>query len=143
MRRWKKKWVLSGELPHISNFTFENDEDRFYNQHHPRQLANGNILLIDNGNARPGAATDAERWSRAIEYELDWERMVARAVWQFRAPFYSSHGGSVWDIPGSAEPPNRLVTFACDNALFLDDIDGPCVSLIYEARACDSANESQ
>ena len=53
-----------------SNFTFVNDGEMFYNQHHVTYLDNGNILLIDNGNMRP---TDGS-WSRAAECVLRRQR---------------------------------------------------------------------
>lgn len=48
-----KQWVFSSEI--TSNFTFDKDEDKFYNCHDMHQLPNGNILLYDNGNKRNGA----------------------------------------------------------------------------------------
>ena len=69
-------WTLSSSLD-SSDFEFENDAARFYQPHSVSQLPNGNILLIDDGNDRPGcdeSATDHSYsgcFSRAIMYRLD------------------------------------------------------------------------
>ena len=49
-------WHLSSELPALSNFTFADGTAPFFNQHHVTQLANGHLLMIDNGVTRPAAA---------------------------------------------------------------------------------------
>jgi len=133
------QWVISSEIR--SNFSFENEQDKFYNMHDAHQLPNGNIMMYDNGNirngapnaycrdivmnaARCGAGTDVERciacgnshasmlkdycpnwphdmaqackgfvphpmpfpqkFSRAVEYALDFKTMTARKVFEFR-----------------------------------------------------------
>lgn len=73
-----------------------------YNQHCARQLANGNILLFDNGDARPadddGDADDSggggAPFSRVVEYSLDFEAEVATLVWEVSSalPSISSSG---------------------------------------------------
>ena len=45
-------WCVSSELPGRSNFSFADEADMFFNQHAALQLANGNLVLFDNGNAR-------------------------------------------------------------------------------------------
>ena len=44
------------------------------------------ILLIDDGNNRPGCTTTYERhcYSRAMHYRLNWDSMVAEVIWQVR-----------------------------------------------------------
>ena len=62
-----------------------------------QQLANGHILMFDNGLFRP----DGD-YSRALELALDFDTMTARAVWQYRAhPDISSHvfGNVVQSVP--------------------------------------------
>jgi hypothetical protein len=45
-------WRLCGPG---SDFSFPDSNDRFYFQHSAKLLPNGNVLLFDNGNARPEA----------------------------------------------------------------------------------------
>ena len=45
-------------------------DDPFYNQHYATQITGGNLLLIDNGDAKPGQNAGA-LGSRAVEYALD------------------------------------------------------------------------
>ena len=51
-------------------------------QHDPKILPNGNLLLFDNGTGRP--QEDGGEYSRAIELALDEENMTAEAVWTYR-----------------------------------------------------------
>ena len=78
------EWVLSSELPERSTFAFERPEDAFYNAHHAHQLANGNLLLMDNGNM--AARGEGVAASRALEYELDAESAASRASCGASAP---------------------------------------------------------
>lgn len=50
----------------------------FSHQHGIRRLANGNIILFDNGNLHVPSA------SRAVEYKLDEQTKVAELVWEYR-----------------------------------------------------------
>jgi hypothetical protein len=70
------EWRLGGPG---SSFSFATLEDRFYGQHAAAELPGGRILLFDNGNFRPEG-----EYSRALELELDFERMTARKVWEYR-----------------------------------------------------------
>ena len=87
------EWRLSSSLP--SDFTFANPvRSRFYNPHSVQQLMNGNIVLMDDGSMRPNCTCDFDGcdaqadncYSRAVEYELDFERMQARVSWEFEFP---------------------------------------------------------
>jgi hypothetical protein len=73
------EWRLGGPS---SDFIFPNSGDQFYHQHSAVALANGNILLFDNGNSRPDA--EGGEYSRALELHLDFDDMSARKVWQYR-----------------------------------------------------------
>ena len=73
------RWRLGGPG---SDFTFPDPTDRFYHQHTAVQLANGNVLLFDNGNFRP--IKEGGLYSRALELQLDMETMTARKVWEYR-----------------------------------------------------------
>ena len=68
-------WRLGGKG---NEFTFINDPGRFNYQHGIRRLANGNIILFDNGNFH------TPPHSRAVEYALDETNMTATMVWQYR-----------------------------------------------------------
>ncbi len=88
---YKIEWQLFGP---DSDYGFPNTADRFYRQHTASQLANGNILLFDNGNERPDA--EGSKYSRALELRLDDAAGTAVKVWEYRpdpdiyAPFVSS-----------------------------------------------------
>lgn len=56
-------------------------------------MSNGNILLFDNGNWRP--AEDGGLYSRAAEYQLDMDKMVATLVWEFNTEDYGKSKGTV------------------------------------------------
>ncbi len=69
-------WRLGGEN---NQFTFVNDPlNGFSHQHGIRRLANGNILLFDNGNLHVPPV------SRAVEYTVDENAMTAQMVWEYR-----------------------------------------------------------
>jgi hypothetical protein len=81
-------WRMGG----IHNqFTFVNDTIPFRYQHCIRRIANGNIILFDNGNFR------TPLFSRALEYQLDEVNKVATLVWQYRKTpdIYGQSMGSV------------------------------------------------
>ncbi|HKO21526.1 MAG TPA: aryl-sulfate sulfotransferase [Candidatus Eisenbacteria bacterium] len=68
-------WRLGGVH---NEFTFTNDPGHFSQQHSIRRLANGHLLLYDNGNYHVPAL------SRAVEYAVDEVAKTATAVWQYR-----------------------------------------------------------
>ncbi|HEU4334978.1 MAG TPA: arylsulfotransferase family protein [Candidatus Eisenbacteria bacterium] len=68
-------WRMGGKN---NEFAFPNDPVRFAHQHAVRRLANGNILLFDNGNFR------VPFFSRVSEYAVDEVRKTATLVWQHR-----------------------------------------------------------
>lgn len=74
------EWKLGGP---DSDYYFPKPEDRFYHQHTASQLPNGNILLYDNGMARP--AEEGGEYTRAIELALHSYDMSATKVWEYRA----------------------------------------------------------
>ncbi|GJG84898.1 hypothetical protein tb265_00790 [Gemmatimonadetes bacterium T265] len=82
-------WRLGGRH---NQFTFVNDPlNGFGGQHFVRRLANGNILLYDNG------TTHSPQESRAAEYRVDPVAHTATLVWQYRhSPrIYTPFVGSV------------------------------------------------
>eukprot|EP01006_Ploeotia_vitrea_P015334 TRINITY_DN4352_c0_g1_i1.p1 TRINITY_DN4352_c0_g1~~TRINITY_DN4352_c0_g1_i1.p1 ORF type:complete len:815 (+),score=93.61 TRINITY_DN4352_c0_g1_i1:621-3065(+) len=103
----KLEWVFSSEI--TSDFSFENDTDKFYNQHHGVRLDEnlGRITMWDNGYKRPGT----EKFSRALEFELDFTTKKAKLVWEFRPGVYNYHAGSLSRLRNG----NRLAAASCDN----------------------------
>jgi hypothetical protein len=85
-------WRLGGKN---NQFTFVNDTIGFSHQHSIRRIANGNVILFDNGNFH------TVKNSRAIEYRLDEQNKTATLVWQYRHTpnLYSSAMGSVQRLP--------------------------------------------
>jgi hypothetical protein len=61
-----------------NDFAVVNDARGFSHQHDARRLPNGNITLYDNG-----VLLDPE-YSRAVEYQLDEDDMIATMVWEYR-----------------------------------------------------------
>jgi hypothetical protein len=76
-------WRLGGKN---NQFTFTGDTLKFNYQHAIRRLKNGNIMLYDNGNYHSPA------FSRAVEYSLDEQNMIAHTVWQYRNPLNTFAG---------------------------------------------------
>ena len=103
------RWRLGGPG---SDFTLEDPRDRFYAQHTAVPLASGNVLLFDNGTGRPH--DEGAQFSRAVELELDLERMTARRVWEFwhRPPLYAACCSSVQRLPGG----NTLILYGSSRA---------------------------
>ncbi len=59
----------------------------FFSQHAPELGPDGTVLVYDNGNDRP--PPEAPRFSRAVQYRLDTERMEAEAQWQYVTDVYT------------------------------------------------------
>ena len=98
------EWQLHGPN---SDYEFPNPADRFYKQHTAAQLANGNILLFDNGKGRPEA--EGGEYSRALELRLDDAAGTAVKVWEYRPnpDIYAHAVSSAYRLNGG----NTLVTF--------------------------------
>lgn len=84
-------WRLGGVRSQANDFTFINDPlNGFSAQHTPTWLANGNLLVFDNGNFHD------EQITRVVEYALDIENKTATLVWSYQredaafAPFRGS-----------------------------------------------------
>ena len=98
------EWQLHGP---DSDFAFPNPADRFYGQHTASQLANGNVLLFDNGWERPEA--EGGRYSRALELRLDAAAGTAVKAWEYRLDpdTYTYKWGSAYRLSNG----NTLVNF--------------------------------
>jgi hypothetical protein len=68
-------WRLGGKN---NEFLFINDDIGFSHQHFVRRIANGHIMLFDNGNFH------SPSFSRAVEYKIDEEAKSVSLEWQFR-----------------------------------------------------------
>lgn len=71
-------WRLGGRK---NQFNFLNDTIGFSWQHAVRRLANGNILLFDNGFRRNNPSI---MFTRVVEYKLDEKLKTAELIWQCR-----------------------------------------------------------
>jgi hypothetical protein len=82
-------------------------KDRFYHQHSPEILPDGNILLFDNGAYRPEEL--GGEYSKALELSLDEESMEAKAVWSWRnAPDLFT---PIWGDANRLNNGNTLIVF--------------------------------
>jgi len=76
-------WILGGSKSKRNQFTFTNDTldgfNGFSHQHDISRLTNGNILMFDNGNLKPN------KYSRAVEYQIDETNKTVTRVWEYRA----------------------------------------------------------
>ncbi len=60
------------------------DFDWGWGVHCPVELPNGHVMCFDNGFSRfYNLESSAERYSRAVEYEVDEQRMTVRQVWEY------------------------------------------------------------
>ena len=74
----------------VTLFEFENDADKFYQSHSVMQLSDGSLLMMDDGNDRPGCTISdnyAGCFSRAMILWLDFDNEKVRATWQFEDPY--------------------------------------------------------
>ena len=101
---YKIEWQLHGPE---SDYEFPDPNDRFHKQHTASQLANGNILLFDNGNGRPD--TEGGEYSRALELRLDDAAGTAVKVWEYRhrPDIYAPYASSAYRLDGG----HTLVNF--------------------------------
>ncbi|MCO5252705.1 MAG: aryl-sulfate sulfotransferase [Candidatus Kapabacteria bacterium] len=103
-------WKMGGSESKGNQFTFVNDTvDGFFgfsHQHTASFLANGNILLYDNGNLRE------PQYSRAVEYSIDEANMKVTKVWEYRysPDIYQAYMGSAFRLPNG----NTLINWGRD-----------------------------
>jgi hypothetical protein len=95
-------WTLGGTH---ATLQIEDDPDGCFSaQHSARLLADGNLLLYDNGWRHTPQET------RAVEYQLDLQNHVARMVWQHHhdPPLFTPFTGSVQRLASG----NTVVSFS-------------------------------
>ena len=100
-------WHLGGPN---NDFMFMNDScNGFSKQHDVRRIENGNIILYDNGNDHEPPL------SRALEYEIDEDEMIANLIWDFVQPdgYVGLAMGSVQRLPNE----NTLINWGTINNL--------------------------
>lgn len=91
-------WYLGGQKAKRNDFTWTNDVvdgfRGFSHQHCAEVMANGNLLLFDNGNLRE------PRYSRAVIYKLDQTAKTVSRVWEYRhtPDIYAPTMGSVQEL---------------------------------------------
>ncbi len=120
-------WQLSGP---DSDFEFPNPADRFYAQHTATQLANGNVLVFDNGRRRPEA--EGGEYSRALELRLDAAAGTAVKVWEYRhtPDVYSHRAGSAYRLRNG----NTLVNFSTVEDHY---VDAPLITVEVDAAGAE------
>ena len=112
------QWTITtDDIGITSNFTFVDESDMFYNQHFVRQLDNGNIVMIDNGNTRPST----RRRARAARSLQDAEGVAPDG----EAPYNPSAQESVEGVTDDSSSFSR----ACEYALDFDDMT---IELVWE-----------
>jgi hypothetical protein len=98
-----------------NQFAFVDDPHHgFSMQHTPRRLANGNLLVLDNGNHHDPPS------SRSIEYEVDETTKTARMVWSFEPGAFAFAMGGHQRLSGG----NTLVNLGHDHRVFEVTPDG-------------------
>ena len=115
------EWQLGGP---DSDYEFPNPGDRFYRPHTASQLANGNVLVFDNGQTRP--ESEGGPYSRALELRLDDAAGAAVKVWEYRPEpdVYSSKLGSAYRLSNG----NTLLNFG-----FRERVDQPLLVVEVDA----------
>jgi len=96
-------WRMGGKQ---NEFTFFNEHEEnapryFKLMHDAHRLANGNLVMFDNG-ADQAVGDQQRTYSRAVEYALDEENRTATLVWEYRndPDILALTGGSVTRLPG-------------------------------------------
>ena len=120
-------WRLGGAH---SDFEFVNDDlDGFRNQHDIRAHGNNHYTVFDNGNLH-----NPHR-SRAVEYELDLDKMTATLVWEYRNPpgtSYSHYMGNAQRLPNG----NTLINWAVGDRPKASEVT-PDGEVVYEMNFVD------
>jgi hypothetical protein len=118
---WKTfEWRLGG---HGSTFALDTNAV-FQGQHTAAVLANGHVLMFDNGRDRGGPA----QFTRGLELSLDTTKKTASVAWQFRPslPIFAPYIGAARRLPNG----NTLVFFG----LSTGQLGGTGPIAGYEAR---------
>ena len=118
--RWALSSALNASRYDYPVYGFARAADAFYAPHAAIQLASGRLLVVDDGDSRPGCtnAVSAGCFSRVVAYDLDHATRTAALAWQFEWGVdlaggdnatwaaamthdgYNPVGGSVYELPG-------------------------------------------
>ena len=114
------EWQLGGPG---SDYEFPDPADRFYGQHTASQLANGNVLVFDNGWLRPDA--EGGQYSRALELRLDDQAGTAVKVWEYRPDpdIFSLGSGSAYRLRNGSTLVNFPRRERLTDALLVTEVD--------------------
>ncbi len=148
---WVIKWDretgdLLWRLGPEGDFEFASNEGEFnYHQHAPIWLENGNLLVYDNGNARPTIEQGDQYYTRVVEYDIDasnvdigaGDKGTVEQVWEYRNPpeYYAPYVGDADELPngniligdgGLLSDPGSCIEF--DDQGEVVDNTGACIS---------------
>ena len=140
------EWRLGGPG---SSYEFADPTDRFYFQHTVSELANGNILLFDNGRDRP--EEEGGQYSRALELALNTYDLTAVKVWEYRhtPDLYSLSRSSAYRLPSGttlinfetndSDPERVIVEADAEGAVVWQaDLRSPTIRNSYRAYPADT-----
>ncbi len=99
---------------------FHIGHDVLAQQHTPVELANGNILIFDNGNMRPG---NSSTHSRVVEVDPRTNTVAWQYRDEMRAAFFSAYMGAAQRLPNG----NTHITESATGRLFDVTPDGDVV----------------
>jgi hypothetical protein len=89
-------------------------------QHSVTRLANGNLLVFDNGQNCWPVIAERGRRTRVVEYRLDEERLEATLVWSYEQPgAYSTAQGSAQRLPNG----NTLIGWGTGPAILATEVN--------------------
>jgi hypothetical protein len=114
-------WRLGGKK---SDFTFVDDPmGGPSHQHDVRELPNGDITLVDNGNFHVPQVT------RVVQYRLDYTKKTARLVWQYHhsPELFSFFTGSARRLPNG----NTVIGWGAPGVI--TEVD-PFANVVWEAK---------
>lgn len=115
-----------------------------YHQHAPLLTGGGRLMLFDNGNQRAVPPTEPlpepERYSRAVEFEIDRVNRTVRQVWEYGGtgaedPWYSRALGDVDLLPTTG---NILLTDGWRSTTPDNNPTGPAWARIFEITHSES-----
>jgi arylsulfate sulfotransferase len=135
--------------------------DWTYHQHAAVVLSNGDLMMFDNGNLRPGTnftgGTAALPYSRVVEFQIDTAAMTAKQVWQWKAPDPYRSGGFMYcpfignvneldngdmlaDFGGGVEPPSDSIAAPTERKFArIVELAEPGDSIVFDVRVTDPA----
>ena len=131
-------WKLGGLS---SDFTIDDPLGGPCGQHTATRLANGNLMVFDNGAPCPDLPGYENRGllTRVAEYEIDELAMTAKLVWSYSQPgFYSTAAGSAQRLANG----NTLIGWGRNAEGFVTEVDANG-NKVYEVKAYSGDNAYQ